>query len=443
MRINQLIIFQQLVLTMASACLALAGEAFSQQNSAKVITYLICFFSIALLGYLFHGIIESRQAQTIMLRWHEQVKKQLDQIKQNPQGYHPNQQQRFLTWLSSEAYSTIELGQRLRHQRCAALASLLFNAVLCSVLLGPLISFLLVMIGLTSLVSSFALKSKLKKLSQLSARAQQRQFNYLKTLWDRALCATPVLFNQALGTASRLYKRRHNIVMQQVRLEQGLAAMPICLCSGLIIFVLCFFAPQNLHELSHWLVILPRLLSLFSQLHSLSLVLAQQENLKQRESRLKNYKNNIDYPITPVALTPLKLYTAYEKQITFIQIHDTKEQNIIINPEAWLKNRNDGRLCLRGPNGCGKSTWLKQLKSHFNDAILLTPHTQLTERSPGLSLGQEQKRQILFALKQDIQLLILDEWDAHLDQETKHELDQYLFKISKKIRVIEARHLDF
>jgi len=432
-----LLILQQSLLSAATLSLAFSASAFSTQDTQHVIIYLMLFFGFALCGYLFHGLLEHRLSQRIALVWHNQVKTIFHDFLKSPCTYSHAQKHRFLTGLSSEAMQTIEHSTRWRHQYHAAIISLCFNLALCIGLLGQLLSLTLLGISLVCILSCLRFNTRLKKLSELSARLQQRQFSHLRQLWDCGLHGTETLFTRACNTAAHLYHRRKKLLAQQTKVEQCLAATPITLCTLLIMISLCFFAPKDVVTLSYWLAVLPRLLPMFAQLHSLSLSLSQRPHLKHRETRLKNF---LTIYIPNFSPDMINKSTHDTSKIEFTHHFAKQQHKIIPNPIEWIHTNKTGRLCLRGPNGSGKSSWLQSIKHQLNEAILLTPHTQLTTTQLGLSLGQQQQAQLLFALKKNAAALLLDEWDAHLDAETKLKLDAYLSEFSKNNLVIEVRH---
>lgn len=106
-----------------------------------------------------------------------------------------------------------------------------------------------------------------------------------------------------------------------------------------------------------------------------------------------------------------------------------------------------GRMTLVGNNGVGKSSSLLTLKEQFGERAyyLPTKHTLLflyaNDTHQG-STGQQLIRQLdeLSTPLNDVWLILLDEWDAHLDKDNAMHLDELLNELSTRHLVIEVRH---
>lgn len=104
-----------------------------------------------------------------------------------------------------------------------------------------------------------------------------------------------------------------------------------------------------------------------------------------------------------------------------------------------------GRWTIRGPNGSGKSSLLAVLKVRLGPRALLLPATtDMPFRSTAhktLSSG-ERVMAVLGELvaHQDIDTLLLDEWDANLDGEMLFRASAMLDEIATVRRIIEVRH---
>ena len=94
-----------------------------------------------------------------------------------------------------------------------------------------------------------------------------------------------------------------------------------------------------------------------------------------------------------------------------------------------------------GANGAGKSSFLKAIKEMAEDALLLNPETSFLDADSSLSTGQRRVKEIENALSMAPTLLMLDEWDANLDGDNCRKIDQLLDEASRKMVVIEVRHL--
>ena len=99
-------------------------------------------------------------------------------------------------------------------------------------------------------------------------------------------------------------------------------------------------------------------------------------------------------------------------------------------------------MLITGENGAGKSSFLKLLKLHGNNAVLLGPENMvgLSEFS-ALSTGQR-LYSALKSLSEDdgIEIFLLDEWQANLDKERLAIVHSQLEEIAKHKPVVEVVH---
>lgn len=112
---------------------------------------------------------------------------------------------------------------------------------------------------------------------------------------------------------------------------------------------------------------------------------------------------------------------------------------------AMLAQKRSGRFTIRAPNGAGKSTFLRALKFTVGDgAFYLPAHTEgLTWEADlnGLSTGQKMVTHLnevetLTAITH----ILLDEWDANLDQANTALFEQRLNASAQSRVIVEIRH---
>ena len=103
-----------------------------------------------------------------------------------------------------------------------------------------------------------------------------------------------------------------------------------------------------------------------------------------------------------------------------------------------------GRVTLRGENGAGKSTLLMLIKNSLTDrAFFLPTQNQLSFVSEAnkYSTGESLRNRLLEILERvDVDVLLLDEWDANLDKENQERLSLLIDVLAEKKCVIEVRH---
>ncbi|SBS26372.1 hypothetical protein MSP8886_00584 [Marinomonas spartinae] len=102
-----------------------------------------------------------------------------------------------------------------------------------------------------------------------------------------------------------------------------------------------------------------------------------------------------------------------------------------------------GRFSLKGKNGSGKSNFLKAFRDKY-DAIYFNPSFKVMypweeTSSSSLSDGQYSKKCILWLLSHTKGPLLLDEWDAFLDQENTKTVNAEIEKAAKSRLIMEVR----
>lgn len=106
-----------------------------------------------------------------------------------------------------------------------------------------------------------------------------------------------------------------------------------------------------------------------------------------------------------------------------------------------------GRVTLVGNNGVGKSCMLLKLKERYQEQAYYLPakhnlyFNYKTDKAHKGSTGQQLIKQIQ-EIREDDQstIVMLDEWDAHLDRENTQIIDQYLDHLAQTRLVVDVRH---
>ncbi len=105
----------------------------------------------------------------------------------------------------------------------------------------------------------------------------------------------------------------------------------------------------------------------------------------------------------------------------------------------------NGRLTITGANGSGKSTILLALKDRFKERSFLLPtqHHQLIWKADlsSMSSGERTRASIAELLQlDDVNLILLDEWDANLDASNREALNELLDQCCLDRTIVEVRH---
>ncbi|WP_225815450.1 ATP-binding cassette domain-containing protein [Photorhabdus antumapuensis] len=139
----------------------------------------------------------------------------------------------------------------------------------------------------------------------------------------------------------------------------------------------------------------------------------------------------------------LSQYCGFLTPITFsLTIHSASLKELIIKPIP-----SSGRITIRGPNGAGKSTFLCWLKEQLGESAYYLPahHELVFEKTSekNLSTGQELReflKEISVKAADKIEILMLDEWDANLDLQSRQVFSELIGKLSESLLIVEVRH---
>lgn len=199
----------------------------------------------------------------------------------------------------------------------------------------------------------------------------------------------------------------------------------------------------NLSALMAFIAILPRQVSTLQYMNVLVSYAAQ---LSERIARTKLVYSNLTLTEAErgargvIKWGELKLSTVSESSLN--GLHDIEDV------EAATRGFAPGRITLRGTNGCGKSTLLAQIKERLGDRAFLLPANpvlyfpQLDGKEA--SSGQAVSRALDLIegdyLDDTVTTVLLDEWDANLDDRMRIYHDRRLNELAQRKCIIEVLH---
>ena len=107
-----------------------------------------------------------------------------------------------------------------------------------------------------------------------------------------------------------------------------------------------------------------------------------------------------------------------------------------------------GLYTVKGPNGSGKSLSLLKLKEKYREAAYLLPatHDLFVNDKEQLSSGQKARKSLEWIkqnnsqIKNEVKILLLDEWNANIDQQKTKELEGLIAELAQSFLIIEVRH---
>jgi ABC-type transport system involved in cytochrome bd biosynthesis fused ATPase/permease subunit len=353
-----------------------------------------------------------------------------------------------LSILTSEGPNTLNLFIDYAWDLYVYVLSVLFNIVALAIVVEP---FFLVSYGF-SLVCVFTVMSlnrrAQRQLTQKALIARVDLSQSLLAAWDNVLLGNGYNFKLWYERTMQRLKRclQRNVDLE--RFDQILAICVSLITSLPSLFIVAYFMlkyQNDVPKLTSFVVILPLLFMILSYTYqTLSLIfrwamhrsklMTIYQSIAETHHHNALHDRRIKWP---------KIMATYSTRADDY-ISRTVTQPILSPEDLLLQTSKAGRLTLRGENGCGKSTALMLVKKSLKErAFFLPTHNQLSfvAETNKYSTGESLRKRLQEILeKVDTDVLLLDEWDANLDEENKDQLSGLIDQLSIKKCVIEVRH---
>lgn len=281
------------------------------------------------------------------------------------------------------------------------------------------------------------------KLTQKALTARIDLYQSLLAAWDNVLLGNDYNYNlweEKTNTRLNLCLKR-NVELE--RFDQLLAIIVSVMTSIPSLLVVGYYIYQHHHDavkLISFIAILPVLFLILSYTYqTLSLAFRwtmHRGKLNAIYRAIQASKNSHE---------PLAEKVKWDK----IHIHSPSFSMAATKPvdshvDLLHRAMQSGRVTLRGENGCGKSTALMLIKNALaSRAFFLPTQNQLSFNAEGNkhSTGESLRHRLIEIIeKVDVDVLLLDEWDANLDRENQEKLSQLIDDLAVKKCVIEVRH---
>lgn len=345
--------------------------------------------------------------------------------------------------LTGEAPQTINGYLDYIYHFASSSLNVVLNLLTLAFIIEPL---LLVSYGIGIFFAFLILKFQKSWKKVLALRAQQGRIKWISILlkaWDNVLLNNRYNFQIWEEKAD---KRGRRLIGSNLKLEgfgQGVSiamAFVLMVPSFALVCYLAIVRAQDLTWLAMMVVILPRLFQVLNYSYEMLFLLS---DFPMQKSRLKTVVKLLE----PTQLVdPLKARQQLEKRIQWDKITVATDVNTSLSAKQLLETLpQKGRVTLHGENGSGKTSLLLLIKMLKGESAFYLPskHDLLFQLSKEkLSTGQSAKK-ILHELLDhlDNPVVLLDEWDANLDQENVNNLSKLINRLSTDRFVIESRHL--
>lgn len=332
--------------------------------------------------------------------------------------------------------------------------SVILNIIFLAVAVEPLF---MISYSLSVIFVVMAMKWKRRTQRNLTQKALTARISLCQSLlsaWDNVLLGNHYNFNLwNEKTTDRLNRcLQRNIDLE--RFDQILAIFSALVTSVPSLFVAIYFVLQYQSDpvaLSSFVVVLPILFTILTYTYqTISLGFRWGLHKVKLMSIYKAIQAKEDsHPILERKIKWDKIKATLSRSSDDDLID---ENNLSFANPRFIKSHQDlleqtlqnGRLTIRGENGSGKSTALMLIKNALAGRAFFLPthdHLSFYTETNKYSTGESLRKRLFEILeKVDVDVLLLDEWDANLDKENQESLSLLIDKIAAKKCVIEVRH---
>lgn len=331
--------------------------------------------------------------------------------------------------------------------------SVILNIFALTIVVEPLFapSYLLSLI-----VVIFVMRSKRRAQRKFTQKALTARIGLYQTLlcaWDNVLLGNYYNFKLWENKTNEKLKKCMQRNMELERFDQFLAitvALITAIPSLTVVVYYMYMNQGSVEKLASFAVTLYLLFMILSYSYqTLSLIFRWTMHWSKLRSVYKE--------VQPVKYCQ----TSLEKKIKWPKLNLSTTLDSTIAPHNHMsmpgplalrsshdildKLHSSGRLTLRGENGCGKSTLLMLIKNTLSEKAFFLPtynqQLSFTAETNKYSTGESLKNRLVEILeKVDSDVLLLDEWDANLDEENRDRLSALIDEIATKKCVVEVRH---
>lgn len=431
-----LTISQQILLALSTFYIARAGQTLESGDVRKILLYVSLFFTYALLGYVSSSAASFFNTRAANEAWKKYTNTTLVCSTENLQQASQNNKKMVAQWLGGEASSTIGYACGFYLGFVSVALNVIFTLLVFYISVGWEITLAMA----TSLAISLVFVMILRR--RIEGAAGDMQSQKLKALlsvelaWNSAMFGSKKMRDTGFHNLNEKYGSYFHVLNKYVLLEQLVACVPIVISTVAVIALIQYSTIFTLAVVGTLVAVLPRSLQVFGNVHSLSIYISQFYMMRTKLRNLKNFTSRLD-----------KYHLMFSMSLKNIKIRKHSADKDI-QPEEILEclrkgTISPGRYTVTGRNGSGKSSFLKIVKSIIDDSILITPETNFLDASSDLSTGELKIKELDNVLLLRPHILMLDEWDANLDESNFSKINMLLEDASRQAVIIEVRHLPY
>lgn len=422
-----LTVLQQALIALGTFSLIRAG--LSIENLQLFLFWVGAALLLHLLTPLFSMVLRPLETKLTYFAYGEFLKKKVLANKSKPSLWaKKDQKETYLSSISSETESYLSAIIFVILDVFSYILSLVFGVFVLGVTLDVAFVPAFAIAGALSLLAYVLMQKVVVQKSYEEQEAKTKLGGFLLQSWEN------ILFNNSLTIQK--YEDRLNQTFQKtlkasvrsttwnealITLLSTVSSLPVL---GVILYVIVQ-SDLSTSAMTALLVTIPRQLNLLGTFRSLFQSMTSYISFESKfETLLKN-----------ASLQEEDL----KQRISLSEIQVNGSAAGSVEKVAALES---GRFTVRGRNGAGKSTYLLHLNETLESSFYLPSHPQFIHNEDVVheSTGQKIMRHLGYIQESDAKFILMDEWDANLDEKNIEIVNGVLEELSKSRVIVEVRH---
>jgi len=427
-----LICLQQVLVGLSTYFIGLAGEKVAMLPMESFYYTGLFFFAI-FIAYLLGSASLFYRVKLSNDLWEKYYQKTLIDISKDHSISTEENKRSTQLWLSGEALSTLDEAGFAFIEILAIYFNVIFTTIALFVILGAELAGVIVFCMCLSVMLLYASKGKIGLIASSMQNEKLVALLSIGKIWDNIFYGDKKSSQWAFASS----KKKIDVYFKKIEsykiLEQIISCAPILVSIPLLVLFSYYQVLNNSLAIGAMVAVLPRTLQLFQNIHAASMSTSQIMLLKNKIQKLDAFSSSLtgyDY-----------LSNIDNEKVSVIEVASGRIINAHAFMELGLETKNTtGRYLVSGSNGAGKSSLIKYIKSKHPDALFFGPNIQVGKDTNSGSTGQKQLYQMASLLNSDSRIILLDEWDANLDESNMKNIDNMLSALAENNIIIEIRH---
>lgn len=344
-------------------------------------------------------------------------------------------------WLTNESFTVYDSATGLLYQLYSTFTNSAFNILVIALALDARILFWYLLAGALLMASNYFFSSRITQVSVDVQNTRKQLANIMLTAWDNIFVGNRSNFlNWNKNYETRMNDARNAAIRSDVvrsLISSGMVSVALLIVAfGNGVFL--YENSKSLPMIAALFITLPRQLQIIQSIFAFfNLTLSW----TGAHAQLKELENVV------------KVSSTGESSLKYVQFDAIQISNKsdCVGPKDFsdlkslFSNDLSGRFTVRGRNGTGKSTMLGLLKEDLGDRAFYLPthYADLIFQSTFLNHSDGNRLVSVFndiAALTDVEVVILDEWDANLDTDNIERISAAIDSLATKKVVIESRH---